>query len=168
MRELVEKTVDGHVYAFEQFTTTLSLTVFSKLTKIFGESLSIALGTFFGKDRGAAGKLGPDGVPVAVAEEAKAKAAETQADALTRAVRTLLERLDETEVVDLVKKLTTQGVLCDGVKIVSFDEHFRGEFLHLFSVVAAALDVQYGNFIRDALAKVGAVLPDLKPTPLKK
>lgn len=132
-RELVEKDVDGRLYSFEQLTATVALKTLTKLTKIFGEPLTLALGGFF--------KKAQPGAPTALLES------DIDSDVLSKAMKVLVERMDEDEVVALIKLLTTQGVLCDGVKVASFDEHFRGELSHLFAVLKAALEVQYGNFI---------------------
>lgn len=133
-RELIQKDIDGKHYEFEQFTATVALKTLAKLTKILGEPMAIALGGFIKDDKpGATKKPG-------ILDR------EVNSDVMAKAVKALIERLDEDEVVILVKQLTSTGVLCDNVKI-NFDEHFRGEMAHLFSVVAVALEAQYGNFI---------------------
>lgn len=45
----------------------------------------------------------------------------------------------------LVRRLTTDGVLCDNRPVV-FDQHFRGKMMHAMKVVRAGLEVQYGDF----------------------
>lgn len=141
-RELIAKEVDGHLYQFEQFSTTDALKVMAKLTKIFGESITIALGSFF-KKKPEPGKLGLDGLPEPVKPLLEQDVDE---NALEKAVKVLLDHLDETEVVALVKKLSSEKVLCDGSSI-TFDLHYQGETLHLFKVIAASLEAQFGNFI---------------------
>lgn len=174
MRELVQKVIDGKLYEFEQFKTTKSLKVLAQLTKIFGEPLTLALGAFFKKkpEENFVGRLDENGLPIRVesvkesAKEAAREAAtkakkglldqdidEATADVLAKAVRVLIERLDEDEIVDIVKTLVASK--CDGQPIV-FDEHFIGVPMHLFKVVGAALEVQFGNFI-DAITEIAPV-----------
>jgi hypothetical protein len=146
-RELVQKTVDGRSYEFEQFNTTTALKTLAKLTKIIGEPLMIALGAL-GLEKLAPAKL-VNGVPEPVK---KRNLMDTDLNPLNtavlgKAVAALIDRLDETEVVDLVKRLVSgPGVLCDH-KPFQFDDHFIGEPGHLFKVVRAALEAQYGNFL---------------------
>jgi Phage tail assembly chaperone protein, TAC len=78
---------------------------------------------------------------------------ELDTDILGKAARALIERMDEDEVVGLIKKLTSEGVLCDHQPIV-FDTHYEGNLGHLFKVLMAALEVQYGNFTGAILARV--------------
>lgn len=146
MRELVAKEIDGKVYEFEQFRTSVSLRVLAKLTKVLGEPLAMAMSSFFktAKPSNEAQKLDPEtGVPI---PSKKILDQEIDSNALTKAIGLLIERLDEVDVVDLVEQLAAKGVLCDHKPIV-FDLHYRGDIGHLFKVVAAALEVQYGNFI---------------------
>ena len=153
MREAVQKVVDGKLYEFEQFKTTEALKVLARLTKIFGEPLTLALGAFFkDKPESFIGKLDENGLPIKVEEvQAEKKSFLDQdlgdkSDILAKAVRTLIDRLDEDEVVELVKKLASEKVKCDGAPII-FDDHYVGSPMHLFKVVAAGLEVQYGNFL---------------------
>ena len=141
-RELVQKYVDDQLYEFEQFTTTNSLKTLARLTKIVGEPLAIALGGFFKEEKPG---LTPAGIPKPVAAPKGLLDRDIDGDAIKAAVAALVDRLDENEVVELVKKLTSEKVLCDHQAIV-FDLHFAGRPLHLFKVLKAAIEAQYGNF----------------------
>lgn len=137
MRELVQKTVDDRVYQFQQFNTTTAIKTMAKLTKLIGEPLTLAMGSFAEKKDPAAGLMDRD----------------LDFEVLSKAVGALIERLDEDEVVSLVKRLTTESVLCDN-KPIQFDEHFAGNISHLFKVVMAAIEAQYGNFLSAVTAKL--------------
>lgn len=152
-RELIAKQVDDHVYEFQQFQTTTALSVLAKLTKLVGEPLAIALGSVLQAPKQSAELV--NGVPSPVGEpKSSFLDRDISSDAIGKAVKALTERLDETEVIGLVRKLTTEGVLCDH-KPVIFEEHFRGRMLHLFKVVKAALEAQYGNFSDAVTAQFG-------------
>lgn len=129
---LVEKDIEtpnGTVtYQFEQFNTTLALKTLTRLTKIIGEPLAIALGGAEAPAPGA-GLLN----------------ANLSGDTLGAAMRALVDRLDEKEVIDLLRLLAAEKALCNGGKII-FDDHYRGDFGLLLKVFRAALEVQYGNF----------------------
>lgn len=49
----------------------------------------------------------------------------------------------------LIKKMASQDVMCEG-KSINFNDHYSDSLPHLFKVVRAAFEVQYGNFF-DAL-----------------
>lgn len=142
MKQLVSKNIDGSKYEFQQFGASHSLKVLTKLTKICGESITLAMtatkgsGNFF--DR------------------------EFDSDVLGKAVRSLVDKLDEDQVIDLIEELTARHVLCDGKQFV-FDAHYEGRLDHLFKVLGAALEVQYGNFF-GALTKSDK-LPGIRNTP---
>jgi hypothetical protein len=146
MRELVAKTIDGRLYEFEQFKTSTAVRVLAKLTKVLGEPLAVAMSSFFKASKGSneAQKLDPEtGVPIS---SRRMLDQEVDPNALAKAVGLLIERLDEVDVVDLIEQLVAKSVLCDH-KPVIFEMHYQGDIGHLFRVIAAALEVQYGNFI---------------------
>lgn len=128
-QETVIREIDGRTYEFTQFGTTLSLKLLARLTKIIGEPLAIALG----------GLKTPPGKKVNLADM------DVSGDLLGKAVKALIDRLDENEVVALVKTLASEHMLCDNAKII-FDAHYSGNMGHLLHVLMASLEVQYGNF----------------------
>ncbi len=75
-----------------------------------------------------------------------------QTQLLGGAVRALVERLDEDEVLQIIKNLVDTAE-CDGKKII-FETHFQGKIGHLFKVVYAVLEVQYSDFLGEALSMV--------------
>ncbi len=143
MIEMQKRTVDGDVYEFSQFGTKESLRVLSKLSKILGKPIALgfaALGTDPKKPE-----------PEVEGEQKKSLFdREINKEILAQAIDAFTERLDENEVIDLIETLAGKNVLCNG-KPVIFNSHYEGKIAVLFKVVAAALEVQYGNFF-DALS----------------
>ena len=132
MRELIEKTVDGEVYSFSQFGAKKSLRMLIKISKIVGKPLSLAFASAEGP-----GKLSDKTV---------------NPNTLAQAVEALMERMDEDEVISILESLTSgDACLCNGKK-VDFNGHYEGNLSHMFKVLKAALEVQYGNFF-DALSE---------------
>ena len=138
MRELASKTIDGKKYEFEQFGAKHSLRIMARLTKIMGEPLAMAIGALSNKEKGASAKSILD--------------RQIDGDILGKAVKALVERLDEDTVIDLMEELTAKSTLCDGKKI-DFNAHYTGDIGHLFKVAYAALEVQYGNFFGGLIGK---------------
>lgn len=134
-REIEQREIDGAVYEFQQFRTTVSLTVLSKLSKLLGEPIMVALGAVL---KGGKGKAGLKNL----------LEMDLDPDALAKAVRVLIDGMDDVKVVALVQQLATEGILCDHkpLKASDFDFHFAGRLSHLVNVVKAQLEVQYGNF----------------------
>lgn len=137
---LEKKEVDSHTYSFSKYGAKESLKVLTRLTRIIGEPLAIGMAAASGKK---SGKSLLD--------------TEIDPDIIGKAVRALVDRLDEDEVMGLIEKLTSVGVLCDGKKI-NFDVHYNGKLPHLFKVLWAAIEVQYGNFFDELTEKL-----DFKP-----
>jgi len=132
---LIERRVDGQLYEFQQFGAKQGLALLSRLAKIVGEPLSVLLGNTLkgvtGKDFKVKDILDKE-IPWDVV--------------LPSAVKALIERLNEDEVIYIVEELTARHAHCNGKRIV-FDTHFQGKLLsHLPKVLWAALEVQYGNF----------------------
>ncbi len=125
--ELIKKEVDGLEYQFEQFGAKQSLKILMKLSKMVGRPFIASIGSYQGK-----------GQPLNVT-------------ALTEAASLLFQSLDETETISLIELLTAEKCWCAGVKI-KFDTHYEGKLTHLFKVLNAALEVQYGNFFEELAA----------------
>jgi hypothetical protein len=82
---------------------------------------------------------------------------------LGKAVRALSEKLDEDNVIALVKEFVGEGAcVCDGAK-VNFNTHYEGKLGHMFKVLKTALEVQYGDFFVDLKGSLGS--PSLPMTP---
>jgi hypothetical protein len=73
--------------------------------------------------------------------------------------------MDEEEVLDLMEVLIGEGaVTCNGRKVI-FDTHYAGQFGHMLKVLAAAVEVQYGNFLDDLYASQGSAQGSMSPDP---
>lgn len=129
------------VFSFVQFSTTAALKTLTRLTKILGEPLAIALG---GADMG----------------DTKTSIGDWDLSGKTMgaAMKALVDRLHEDEVLSLVKLLAADNVLQNGGKIV-FDDFYRGKMKLLLKVFQTALVVQYGNFISAVNERSVAPIP---------
>lgn len=135
---LIDRDINGVTYNFEQFNTTLALKTLTRLTRLIGEPLAIALG--------GASTTPPTTPGGASAVKTKIADREISGETLGKAVHALIERLDDKEVLSLFELLTAEKVLCNGGKIV-FNDHYRGNITLMFKVFMTALEVQYGNFM---------------------
>jgi hypothetical protein len=148
---LPSRTVDGKLYSFEIFSAEDSLRVLTRLTKIVGEPLTQAVTSIIkgAKEKKSFTQLSSD-EPSDEPSDVKKRSlldADVDFDGLGKAVGLLLSKMDEDDVLDLVKKLTSgPKVICDN-NPVNFGLQYRNNLSHLFKVVAVALEVQYGNFI---------------------
>jgi hypothetical protein len=134
-KELAEKLIDGEKYEFMQFGAKKSIKLLTRLLKVVGEPLSLAVGAANGGGSLFEKQLNPD--------------------MLGKAVACLVEHLEEDEVLDLIEEFTGKdNVLYKGMKI-NFDSHYEGKLPHLFKVLTAALEVQYGNFFGEFIGAKG-------------
>lgn len=137
-RELVKKEIDSKTYEFEQFGAKKSLQILVRLSKLIGKPISLLISSF------EPGKKMMD--------------SELKPEMLSLAIEALTSNLDSTEVISLLETLCATNTLCDGAKI-NFDSHYEGQLPHLFKVVGAALEVQYGNFFDVLGAFRGSAVP---------
>jgi hypothetical protein len=142
--ELIERTIDGEKYEFEQMGTKEALRILTRISKMVGKPLALATGAV---------KRGDDG---------KFKLDET---VLSNVAGTLFDRIDEDETIALVEMLCATKALCAGQKI-NFDRHYEGKLIHLSKVLSAALEVQYGDFF-DAVKEFLGSRADADTTPAK-
>lgn len=142
---LYDVEVDGLTYSFEKWGADASLDVLLELVKIIGRPLGAAVASLAGKQK----DLGSE-VRSMIDKDFDPDLIGTVFEALT-------ERMDKGIVKSLIKKFSSESVLCDGKKIV-FNSHYQDRLPHLFKVVQAALEVQYGNF-SDALLAALPVAP---------
>lgn len=146
---LIQRKVDKQVYEFQQFGTVHSLRILTRLTKMIGEPLTIAFSAMGigNKENQGKGLLDRD----------------MNGKLLGEAVKALMNRLDEDEVLDLIQELSAKdNVLCDGAKII-FNSHYEGKLKHLFKVVAAGLEVQYGDFLGEMFESQGLKVASMSP-----
>ena len=138
---LIEVEVDDKTYEFEKWGAEMSLTTLLKIAKIIGKPLGQLLGSVMGGGKGLDAELNPD--------------------MLADAVEALVSSMDEKVTLELIKKLSSDKVLCSGKK-VNFDTHYEGKLTHLFKVVKVALEVQYGDFFGEILGIVQVQAPKAK------
>jgi hypothetical protein len=135
---LFEVEVDGKNYEFEKWGAEASLSVLIKIAKIAGKPLGMVLG---------------------MAMEKKGLDTDISADLLGDAVQSLLENMDEEVCISLIKRISSEKVLCEG-RPIKFNDHYQNKLGHLFKVVKAALEVQYGDFFGELVG----LIPAPKPT----
>lgn len=132
-RELISKEIDGELYSFSQFGAKESVRVLLKIGKIVGEPMALFFGSMSGSgnllDRKMDGSL------------------------LGQAAKALFQKAEEKEVLELLELLTAKSCQCSG-KMIDFNLHYEGRLPHMFRVLQAAIEVQYGNFF-DALSGFG-------------
>ncbi len=129
MREPVRKIIDGEQYTFCQLPPKKSLKLLTRILKIIGPALGGVV-----KD---AGNISEGNIESILDLDIDPGMIVSQ----------LCSRLDENDVEYIIDMLLSQ-VLHSGKGEVSrvFDEHFGGRLPHLFRVIAAALEVEYGDF----------------------
>lgn len=127
---LYEADIDGVSYEFSVWRTRRALQTLIDVAEIGGE--------FMAKGAGLLGKSG-------------ALTAEVDPEALSQVVEALVRGMtkDKNNTLNLVERLVTEGVVRNG-KQVQFERDFEQNFVHLFKVVRAALEVQYGSFFAQA------------------
>ncbi len=124
MREIEERTIDGHLYAVSQLPASRGLEMFGRL----------------------AGLIGP------AALEALARGASLDKDlqTLAPAAVALFARLKPGDLSEIAKGLLGPATV-DGKPLEQqFDLHFQGRIMHLFKVIFFAVEVNFRDF-RDAL-----------------
>jgi len=130
-----QKTVEvgDDEYTIHVLPPTEALKLLGRIVKIIGEPFSELM-------RGAGEELDGD-------VERKAAAEKAAAEAIPLAARALCRRLDEDEVVAIIKKLM-QSVNYDNSPVSrNFERHFQGRLGHLMKVTYATLEVQYEDFL---------------------
>jgi hypothetical protein len=137
---LYEIEIDKKRYEFEKWGAEMSLATLIKISKIAGKPLGLFLGSMMSgeSDNVLDKKISPD--------------------LLSDACEALVSNMDETTTIALIKKLSSEKILCDGRKI-NFDMHYQDQLGHLFKVVKTALEVQYGNFFEELLGIVKIQAP---------
>lgn len=123
---LWEIVVDGRAYEFEKWGAEESLDVLLDISAIVGGPLGAAVGKAFSP--------GGQGIET-----------DFSADMVGQIVDQLMKNLRKDVVKPLVRKLTADKVICDGRK-VAFNTHYQDDLFHMFKVLKAALEVQYGGF----------------------
>lgn len=138
---MFEIEIDGAQYAFQKWGADSATDALLDLSGIVAKSLGAGVGALFGKKDAEA-----DG-------EAPKK---NNAESIGLIMEALLDRVSVNKALckSLIKKFSSENVLCDGKKI-SFDAHYADRLPHLFKVVQAAVEVQFGNFFGEFLDNAG-------------
>lgn len=127
MRSPEEREIDGHSITITMLPPDQALKILTRLVKVVGE-------------------------PLAVFAEAGGLEAAVTGDLIKKSVQALAEKLDEDDVVKTVKELM-ECVLIGGKQGKQvFNAHFAGNLGHLFKVLQAVLEVQYGDFLGELVA----------------
>ncbi len=125
-----------------------AIRVMSRASKLFGGPLAKAIDGLL--------KGGKGGIKSLLA----ADVANLPPDLVGTVVSGLLERLDENEVLETVDKLLGPVLVQrdgdKGTRALRFEVDFHGEVLHLFKVLAAAIEVNYGDFFAASSGLAGA------------
>jgi len=124
MREIEERTIDGHVYAVSQLTASRGLEMFGRLAALIGPAALevLARGASFDKDLAT----------------------------LAPAAMALFARLKPGDLSEIAKELLAPATV-DGKPLEKqFELHFQGRIMHLFKVLLFAVEVNFRDF-RDAL-----------------
>jgi hypothetical protein len=136
-----ERQIGGQTWMVTQFGSTEGLAVMARLFKMVGPTIGKAVSAIpTGTIGGTGGILDMDVKAMNMAM-------------LGEAVEALASRLDEHEVVALVKRMLAD-VRVNGAEVLpQFDLVFMGDYPKLFSVLKFVLEVNYGNFFDGANAK---------------
>ena len=139
--------IDGSRYEFEKWGAEDSMDALLDLAALVGKPLGMGVSAIFGKDEGGGKDKGlfdkefdPNIIAVIM-------------DALTDRIST-----NKATCKMLIKKFASDKVMCDG-KRITFNTHYQDRLDHLFRVVKAALEVQYGNFFAAFLGASGIKIP---------
>lgn len=136
--------VDGKMYEFEKFGAEQSLETLLDIGQIVGKPLGAAIAGLSGQDGDVKQRL--------MDRELDLKVIELVMEAITG-------RLDKKTIMPMIKRMTSEKVLCEGKKI-NFNIHYQDDLMHMFNVLKAALEVQYGNFF---VALAGVLGLKVKP-----
>jgi len=143
LREPVRKMIDGEDYTFCLLPPRQSVRLLTKIMKIIGP----ALGTIV------------EGNDLSNLDSVQ----DIDFD-LSKAVSALFDHVNEDDVDMIIDALISQVIhKGTGDLSKSFDYHFQGRLPHLFKVIGAALEVQYGDFfagkLGDLKGKLRAAIP---------
>lgn len=121
---LYEVVIDDKTYEFEKWGAEDSLDVLLDISQLIGGPVGSAIGDLFNKE---------------------GMHTEINGAMLGMVMEGLTKNLKKEIVKPLIKKLCSEKVLCEG-KPIKFNVHYADDLMHMFRVVKAALEVQYGNF----------------------
>lgn len=134
---MYEAKIGDEVYAFEKWDAEESLDVLLEIARIIGKPLGAMVGTMMTGQ-----KLDQEMDP----------------NMLATIFEGLTQSFDKKVVKEIIIRVTSRRVLCDGAKI-EFKIHYQEKLDVMFQVLKAGLEVQYGNFFAALLGVVGAKSP---------
>jgi hypothetical protein len=121
--------VDGSTYCVHLLSPSKALKLSFKLTKLVGEPMAQMANASQGKD---------------------------VAELLPIAVRALLSRLDENEVLGIIKEMVATCTLEN--KPINFEDSFQGRLGHLVKLVAKVMEVQFSDFFAGLAETLGQTM----------
>lgn len=137
---LYEVVVDELKYEFEKWGAEDSYDTLLDLAKLCGKPIGLAVSAFGG------GNLDE----------------ELRPDIISTVFQSIVDGIGDKSVTKAVtKKLVSEKCFCNGAKI-NFNTHYQDRLDHMFKVMWAALEVQYGNFFVALLGLVGASSPQIQ------
>lgn len=138
---LYEVDVDGRLYAFQKWGAEKALDTLLDIMQFVGKPLSLL-----------ANAVIKDGVK-----------ADIKPDMVGIIMDCLLSGMGQNKqtIMAIIKRVTCERVSCNHQNFL-FDTHFQDDLPHMFKVVRAGLDVQYGNFFSAVLNMGGIKRKDLQ------
>jgi hypothetical protein len=133
-----EATIDGHAYEFAKWGAEAATDTLFDLALVLGKPLA---------QLGAAMKAGEKG----------GEKFALSVDVAGSIVEQLIAQMGTNKklCMDIIRKMTAgDTVMCDG-KRITFNTHYQDRLPHMFDVLRAALEVQFGNFFVDVLKGAG-------------
>lgn len=123
MRQSEEKEIDGNRWTVQQFSATEGLRVLSKLTKLLGGPVGKAIGGLQGE-----GSILDAKLDFAIFGDA---------------IGELTSRMDEDEIINLVKRLLA-NTRCNNQEVLQqFDTLFMANYATLFKVILLVVEVNF-------------------------
>jgi hypothetical protein len=132
VRKTTETSIADHKYTIGHWPVDKQVEILTKLTKLLGEPIVriLILG----------GKKEVEGETAGFMDNPQIM------DAVASSFSSLVLRLNEGEVKQLLRDIVTDQVLCDG-KPFEYNTHFMGRIGHLFKVALAVVRHQYADFL---------------------
>jgi len=142
MRETIEVNVNDRTFEIHHLPTLEALRIFTLLTKLVGDSLGKAIGSFKGN-----GNI-----------------LDADVDVLGDAISLLCQRLDEKNVQDIINTILKYTFIQGekGFEKIAIDTHFAGRLGDLFSVVYESFKHNYADVLESIKKKINALREPVK------
>lgn len=147
--KVAHEEIDGITYTSTKLAASVGLDVLPKLVALVGEDL-VKIGAM-GKLEDVLGR--PDVIAALIANIAERAVSSD----LHGIVRQLFSRLK-------ANRLRTVGGADGGPVLPAFDEHFSGEYMHLFRVIAFVVKHNFAGFTLGARSPLSSEAPQPAPT----